>query len=154
MKNIFLKGCLFLVLVSCKNDNKPATSNQQQTTSNEQQTTSNKQQITGNLIGEWKCVLVTGDYNTNGILDDEEKANGFTTYNDYLKLNPDGTCEYTVAHMNGNYEIVEKDGNKSIEVIVRDGSRIKYGRIISLKPDELQLMKFSGGRDILVYNRP
>lgn len=106
------------------------------------------------LMGEWKCALVTGDNNSNGHLDEAEKASGFTSYDDYLKLNPDGSCEYTVARLTATYEIVEKDGNRSIEVIVRDGSRLKYGRIISLKPGELQLMKFSGGRDILVYNRP
>jgi hypothetical protein len=106
------------------------------------------------LMGEWTCVLVTGENNTNGKLDDEERAKGFDTYKDYLKLNPDGTCEYTVAHLNATYEIVEKNGNRSIEVIASDGSRIKQGRIISLTPAELQLMKFSGGRDILVYKRP
>ena len=102
----------------------------------------------------WKAVLVTGDHNTNGILDPEEKEKGFTTYNDYLKLNPDGTCEFTQAHIEAVYEIIEKDGHKSIEIIVKDGTRMKQGRIISLKPDELQLMKFFGGRDIIVYNRP
>jgi hypothetical protein len=106
------------------------------------------------LMGEWTCVLVTGDSNTNGKLDDNERAQGFDTYKDYLKLNPDGTCVYTVAHLDATYEIVEKNGNKSIEVIARDGSRIKQGRIISLTPTELQLMKFSGGRDILVFHRP
>src|SRR5687768_13619655 len=110
--------------------------------------------INSGLMGEWKCVLLTGDSNANGILDPEEKEKGLTEYHDYLKLNPDGTCEYTEAHLQASYEIIEKDGHKSIEIIVGDGSRMSQGRIISLKPDELQLMKFSGGRDILVYNRP
>ena len=110
--------------------------------------------VNSGLMGEWKAVLVTGDHNTNGILDPEEKEKGFTTYNDYLKLNPDGTCEFTQAHIEAVYEIIEKDGHKSIEIIVSDGTRMKQGGIISLKPDELQLMKFFGGRDIIVYNRP
>lgn len=109
--------------------------------------------INSGLMGEWKCVLVTWDSNTNGILDPEEKEKGFTDYSDYLKLNPDGTCEYSDAHLQASYEVVEKDGNKSIVIVVGDGTRMNQGRIISLKPDELQLMKFSGGRDIVVFNR-
>lgn len=104
-------------------------------------------------MGEWETILVTGDHNSNGVLDPQEREKGFSTYKDYLRLNADGTCEYTQGHLKAVYEIVEKDGHKSIEIIVRDGSRIKQGRIIALKPDELQLMKFVGGRDIIVYNR-
>ena len=106
------------------------------------------------LMGKWVTVLVTGDTNSNGKLDPEEKEKGSSQYNDYLELNPDGTCIYTQAKIPGRYEIVEKDGNRSIEVIASDGSRVKQGRIISLTASELQLMKFSGGRDIIVYNRP
>src|SRR5690348_15461150 len=52
--------------------------------------------VPGNpLMGEWKTVLVTADNNSNGMLDPEEKEKGFSTYDDYLRLNPDGTCEYT-----------------------------------------------------------
>ena len=109
--------------------------------------------INSGLIGEWETILVTGDYNSNGVLDPEEWEKGFSTYKDYLKLNADGTCQYTIGNMDAVYEIVEKDGHRSIEIIVADGSRLKQGRIISLKPDELQLMKFSGGRDIIVFKR-
>ncbi len=109
--------------------------------------------VNSGLIGEWETILVTGDNNANGILDPQEREKGFSTYKDYLRLNDDGTCQYTVAKMDAVYEIIEKDGHKSIEIIVRDGSRMKQGRIISLKPDELQLMKFLGGRDIIVYKR-
>lgn len=106
------------------------------------------------LMGEWEAALVTSDQNSNGILDESERSGGFTTYKDYIKLEPDGSCTYTVARLTATYEIVEENGNRSIEVITRDGSRVRYGRIISLQPGELQLMKFTGGRDILVYQRP
>lgn len=109
--------------------------------------------VDSGLMGKWETILLTGDNNTNGKLDPEERTNASTHYKDYLELHPDGTCVYSIAKLNANYEIVEKDGNKSIEVIVADGSRLKQGRIISLLPDELQLMKFSGGRDIVVYKR-
>ena len=110
--------------------------------------------IKSGLMGEWEAVLVTGDHNSNGILDPEEREKGFTTYQSYLRFKPDGTCEFTISRNKAVYEIVEKNGHKSIEIIVSDGSRISQGRIISLQPDELQLMKFSGGRDIIVYHRP
>lgn len=168
MKNSILTALIFLLLLSSCGQNKAKQQQQavhdmmekydgdepkSEQTSQEAKTPSTT--YTGSsLMGEWKCSLLTSDSNSNGMLDNEEKASGSNTYNDYLKLNPDGTCEYTVAQLNGTYEIVEKEGHKSIEVIAKDGSRIKYGRIISLKPHELQLMKFSGGRDIIVYNRP
>jgi hypothetical protein len=104
-------------------------------------------------MGAWESSLLTGDNNSNGVLDQDEIAQGTTNYKDYLKLNPDGTCQYTIAKLDAIYEIVEKDGNRSIELIMRDGSRMKQGRIILLKPAELHLMKFSGGRDIIVYTR-
>ena len=110
--------------------------------------------VNSGLMGEWKCVLLTGDNNSNGILDPEEKQTGISEYHDYLKLNSDGTCEYTESRIQASYEVIEKDGHKSIEITAGDGSKIKQGRIISLTNDELQLMKFSGGRDILVYQRP
>lgn len=110
--------------------------------------------VKSGLLGEWETVLVTGDNNSNGILDPQERENGLSAYKDYLKLNPDGSCEYTIGKLEANFEVVEKDGHQSLEIIAPDGSRLKKGRIISLKPNELQLMKFSGGRDIIVYKRP
>ena len=103
------------------------------------------------LMGAWESSLLTTDDNNNSILDQEEITKGTINYKDYLSLKPDGTCKYTVARIEGTYEIVEKDGNQSIEVIAKDGSRVKYGRIIFLKPTEMHLMKFTGGRDIIVY---
>ena len=109
--------------------------------------------VNSGLMGAWESSLLTGDNNSNGVLDQEEIARGTTNYKDYLKLNPDGTCLYTIGKLEAIYEIVEKDGNKSIELVMPDGSRMKQGRIILLKKAELHLMKFSGGRDIIVYTR-
>ena len=112
------------------------------------------QEIAGSdLMGKWETTLLTGDNNANGKLDPFEIEKATKEYKDYLELRPDGTCIYTIGKLRANYEIVEKDGNRSIEIIAPDGTRMKQGRIISLQPDELQLMKFSGGRSIIVYKR-
>ena len=105
------------------------------------------------LMGKWESTVVTGDNNSNGILDPEELSKAISYPYEYLELRPDGTCLYSQSMIKCRYEIVEKNGNKSIEIIVPDGTRMKPGRIISLKPGELQLMKFTGGRDIIVYKR-
>jgi hypothetical protein len=128
--------------------------NEKKNTENTPPPTPVKEEIANSgLMGKWETILLTGDNNSNGKLDPQEREQATENYKDYFELKPDGTCLFTIAKISAVYEIVEKDGNRSIEIIVADGSRVKQGRIISLQGDELQLMKFSGGRDIIVYKR-
>ena len=108
-----------------------------------------------NLVGEWERVQVVPDRNDNHILDAEEEKDAITTMKDYLKLNANGTCEYTTAKMEGRYEIVTKDdGRKRLVMYDRTGTETTSGRyIISVTKTELVINRIMGGSDFEVFKR-
>ena len=109
----------------------------------------------GNIVGEWELVKVIGDRNGNHIIDADEEKDAITTMKDYLKLNADGTCEYTIANLQGRYEIVIKDdGRKSLVMYDRTGTETTSGRyIISVTDKELVFNRIMGGSDFEVFKR-
>jgi hypothetical protein len=58
-----------------------------------------------NIVGEWELIKVIADRNDSHVIDADEDKEAITTMKDYLKLNADGTCEYTIAKLEGRYEI-------------------------------------------------
>jgi len=72
-----------------------------------------------------------------------------------LKLNANGTCEYTIAKLEGRYEIVTKeDGKKKLIMYDKTGTETTSGRyIISVTDKELVINRIMGGSDFEVFKR-
>ncbi len=108
-----------------------------------------------NLVGEWELIKIIPDRNGNHQIDADEDKDAITTMKNYLKLNADGTCEYTIARMEGRYEIVTKeDGGKKLAMYDRTGTETTSGRyIISVTDKELVINRLMGGSDFEVFKR-
>src|SRR5688572_24470358 len=91
------------------------------------------------LVGEWERVKVAPDDNGDHILDPEEDAKGTSNIKDFLILNADGSCEYTIAGMKGRYKIETKeDGRRKLVMYDRLGTEVNRGRyIISVTNSDL-----------------
>lgn len=109
-----------------------------------------------NIVGEWELVKFLPDHNGNHEVDPDEEKDASTVMQDYLKLNADGTCEYTIAKLEGSYEIVTKDdGRKKIMMYDRTGSETTSGRyILSVTDNELIINRIAlGGSQFEVFKR-
>jgi hypothetical protein len=108
-----------------------------------------------NIVGEWELVKVIADRNDNHIIDADEDKEAITTMKDYLKLNADGTCEYTIAKLEGRYEIVAReDGRQRLVMYDRTGTETTSGRyILSVTDSELVINRILGGSDFEVFKR-
>jgi hypothetical protein len=108
-----------------------------------------------NILGEWELIKVIGDRNDNHVIDADEEKDAITTVTDYLKLNADGTCEYTIANLPGRYEIVtQDDGRKKLIMYDKTGTETTRGRfIVSVTDKELVINRIMGGSDLEVFKR-
>ena len=108
-----------------------------------------------NIVGEWELIKVIADRNDSHIIDADEDKDAITTVKDYLKLNANGTCEYTIAKLEGRYEIVTKeDGRKKLVMYDKTGTETTSGRyIISVTDKELVINRIMGGSDFEVFKR-
>ncbi|HZJ60130.1 MAG TPA: lipocalin family protein [Chitinophagaceae bacterium] len=108
-----------------------------------------------NIVGEWELIKVIADRNDSHIIDADEDKDAITTVKDYLKLNANGTCEYTIAKLEGRYEIVTKeDGKKKLVMYDKTGTETTSGRyIISVTDKELVINRIRGGSDFEVFKR-
>jgi hypothetical protein len=133
-------------------ENSPATTDDQQKTNSASPTIPRGME---NIVGEWELIKIVPDGNGNHVLDAEEEKGAITTMQDYLKLNANGTCEYSIAKMEGRYEIVTKDdGRKRLIMYDRTGAETNSGRyIISVTKTELVINRLMGGSDFEVFKR-
>ncbi|HEX6846747.1 MAG TPA: hypothetical protein VF144_07205 [Chitinophagaceae bacterium] len=108
-----------------------------------------------NILGEWELIKIVGDQNGNHVMDGEEDKNAITDMKDYLRLNRNGTCEYSIAKMNGSFDIVTKDdGSKRLTMYDGVGAECNHGRyIISVTDKELVINRRMGGSDFEVFKR-
>jgi len=108
-----------------------------------------------NIVGEWELIKVIADRNYSHIIDADEDKEAITTMKDYLKLNADGTCEYTIAKLEGRYEIVTReDGRQRLVMYDRTGTETTSGRyILSVTDKELVINRILGGSDFEVFKR-
>jgi hypothetical protein len=108
-----------------------------------------------NILGEWELIKIVGDHNGNHVIDAEEDKNAITDMKDYLRLNSNGTCEYSIAKMKGSFDIVTKDdGKKRLTMYDGVGAEINHGRyIISVTDKELVINRLMGGSDFEVFKR-
>jgi hypothetical protein len=108
-----------------------------------------------NILGEWELVKVIGDHNGNHVIDPDEDKDATTNMEDYLKLNSDGSCEYTAVKLEGRYEIITKDdGRRKLVMYDRTGTEANSGRyILSVTDKELVFNRIMGGSDFEVFKR-
>jgi hypothetical protein len=132
--------------------NSPATTDDQRKTNSASATIPQGME---NIVGEWELIKVIADGNGNHILDAEEEKDAITTMKNYLKLNANGSCEYTIAKMEGRYKIVTTDdGRKMLVMYDAAGTETTRGRyIISVTKTELVTNRIMGGSDFEVFKR-
>ena len=151
MKYLMLYGLIFLI--SCSNNNSSEETKSALTSSTE---TKSAPSSGDGIPGEWEMVGFIVDTNDNLKIDEDERKNLKTSgYKDYMKLNSDGSGLFTIAKLEGRYEVnVEgSDGKKFLYWYnVRSNSEHRIGTIISVTKDELQI-KEPGGSGLILWKR-
>lgn len=154
---ITLIAAIFL-LTNC-GDNKAATNEKQETNTSSSEkkegSSSSSPEQGDDIIGEWELAGFIVDTNDNLIIDEEERKNlKPPSYKDYMKLNKDGTGLFTIAKLEGRYEIKDdaKEGKKYFAWYDRSNSEHRIGTIRSVTRNELQI-KESGGNGLFLWKR-
>jgi hypothetical protein len=106
------------------------------------------------IVGEWEMVGFVVDTNDNLQIDEAERKALKPTMKDYMKLNRDGSGVFTVAKMEGRYEIKDPDssGKKYLTWFDKANGRHRVGTIIKVTKDELHI-KEPGGHGLFVWKR-
>lgn len=154
---IFLIVAQFIFL-NC-GDNK-ARSNEAQQANNtsigkKEDASSNSSSRGDDIIGEWELVGAVLDTNDNlQIDDDERKKLELAGYKDYMNLSRDGSGLFTIAKMEGRYEITDPSGNgkKFLTWYDQANGPHKLGTIVKVTKEELQI-KEPGGSGLLLWKR-
>lgn len=103
-------------------ENSPSNTDEKQNTST---ASANIPQGMESIIGEWELVKFISDKNGNSKIDPEEESAGKLEQPDYLKLNADGTCEYTPVKVPARYAIqIKEDGRKKLAMFDPTGPEI------------------------------
>ena len=108
-----------------------------------------------NIVGEWELVSSVVDTNDNMEIDEEERPKlKPVTIKDYMKLNSDGSGLFTVAEMEGRYEITDggSRGKKRLTWYDKANGPHKVGTIIKVTKEELHI-KEPGGWGLFLWKR-
>ena len=108
-----------------------------------------------NIVGEWEMVGSIVDTNDNLQIDEDERKNlQPTSIKDYMKLNSDGTGLFTVAKMEGRYEVKAKESGEKEYLTWYDRANAPHriGTIIKVTEDELHI-KEPGGSGLFIWIR-
>ena len=107
------------------------------------------------IVGEWELVSSIVDTNDNMEIDEEERPKlKPVTIKDYMKLNADGSGLFTVAEMEGRYEITN-DGSRGKQRLTwydKANGPHKVGTIIKVTKEELHI-KEPGGWGLFLWKR-
>lgn len=147
---------LTVIVLSCgNNDNKTATPAPSASESSEERkpTTASETASGDGLVGEWEMEGSVQDTNDNLQIDEEERANlKPASFKDYMKLNSDGSGLFTVAQMEGRYEVTDEGGKKFLRWFDQANGPHRVGTIIKISGDELHI-KEPGGNGLFVWKR-
>ena len=156
---IFFYAALMFIFSGC-GDNKAATSNEKETSGNvTSEKTANEVSNSGSqgddIIGQWEMVSSIVDTNDNLQIDEDERKNlQPVAIKDYMKLNRDGSGHFTVAKMEGRYEITDpkSDGKKLLTWYDKANGLHRVGTITKVTKDELHIKEY-GGHGLFVWKR-
>ena len=143
-----------LVLVSSCGSNNDGASTKSADQTNSETAIINSKQGDG-IVGDWELVGFVGDTNDNLQIDEEERKNlKEASYKDYMTLNSDGTGLFTIAKMEGRYEIKadESNGRKVMTWYDKANGPHRVGSIMKVTKDELTI-KEPGGNGLFLWKR-
>ena len=149
--------CSLLFFIACGNNN-TATDSQaaDSTTTESRPETPASSSVEGDgIVGEWEMVGSVMDTNDNLQIDESERANlKQASFKDYMKLNSDGSGLFTVARMEGRYEVKagQNDSKKFLTWYDEADGPHRIGTIISISKDELHI-KEPGGHGLFIWKR-
>lgn len=148
-----------IFLFSNCGDNKAATNETQQannpSSGNKEEASSNPSAQGDDIIGQWEMVSSIVDTNDNLQIDEDERKNlQPVATKDYMKLNRDGSGLFTVAKMEGRYELTDpkNDGKKLLAWYDKANGRHRVGTIMKVTKDELHIKEY-GGHGLFVWKR-
>jgi hypothetical protein len=107
------------------------------------------------IIGEWELVGSIGDTNDNLQIDEEERSKlKPVSFKDYMKLNRDGNGLFTIAKMEGRYEIKKDESNGRSVMTWYDKANgpHRVGSVMKVTKDELTI-KEPGGSGLFLWKR-
>ena len=107
------------------------------------------------IIGEWEMVGSIVDTNDDLQIDEEERKNlKAPAYKDYMKLNRDGSGLFTIAKMEGRFEIKkdESNGRSNMTWYDRSDSPHRIGSIMKVTKNELTI-KEPDGSGLFLWKR-
>lgn len=107
------------------------------------------------IIGEWEMVGSIVDTNDNLQIDEDERKNlKAPSFKDYMKLNRDGSGLFTIAKMEGRYEIKKDESNGRSVMTWYDKANgpHRVGSIMKVTKDELTI-KEPGGSGLFLWKR-
>jgi lipocalin-like protein len=106
------------------------------------------------LIGAWQLSVVIIDKNANNKIDDDERKDALKEAQDYLRFNPDGTCEFYQHKVPGRYEVkTESSGKQKLVLYDKNNNKENRGIIYSVTKDELIMHSHSSGSTFRIYKR-
>jgi hypothetical protein len=124
--------------------------------------TEKKEEISSNpppqgndIVGEWEMVSSVVDTNDNLQIDEEERPMlKPVSFKNYMKLNADGSGLFTVAQMEGRYEIKkdERNGRDIMTWYDKANGPHRVGSIMKVTKDELHI-KEPGGSGLFLWKR-
>jgi hypothetical protein len=107
---------------------------------------------TSDIVGAWEMVGFVIDTNDNLQIDEAERKILKATMKDRMKLNRDGSGEFTVAELPGRYEIKENNGKKVLTWYDKADGEHRIGTILKVTKEELHI-KEPGGHGLFVWKR-
>jgi hypothetical protein len=145
----------FLLLISCGNNSNESNATTTQTeTSDEAKQNTTSETIQGDgIVGEWEMQGSVLDTNDNLQIDKEERKDlKPPSFKDYMKLNSDGSGLFTVAQLEGRYEVKDEGGKKFLSWFDKENGSHRIGTIIKTSKEELHI-KEPGGAGLFVWKR-
>jgi len=152
---IFVVAPFFLT--SCGDNKRSTNEKQQATTLSEKKTepAANPPAQADDIVGEWEMAGSIVDTNDNLQIDDEERSKlKPVSFKDYMKLNRDGSGLFTVAKIEGRYEIAQNEitGRKDMAWYDNTNSPHNIGSIMKVTKDELTIKEL-GGAGLFLWKR-
>lgn len=156
---MFFYVAIIFLFSNC-GDNNAATNNEKEATNNassekKEEAASNSSAQGDDIIGQWEMVSSVVDTNDNLQIDEDERKNLTpVSVKDYMKLNRDGSGLFTVAKMEGRYELTDpkNDGKKLLTWYDKANGPHRIGTIMKVTKDELHIKEY-GGAGLFVWKR-